>query len=151
MSRPGDMRPLEAVPGERPPKPRPAPVPEPEAAPYWAAAREGRLLVQHCARCDAHQLYPRQMCLRCHGPVTFVEASGRGTIYSFTVIRQNYARPFRDWIPYVVALVDLEEGPRLMTNVVGVDPEDVRIDMPVRARFEAVSEEAGIALFEPVA
>jgi uncharacterized OB-fold protein len=81
--------------------------------------------------------------------VAFVEASGRGTVYSFTVIRQNYARPFRDWIPYVVALVDLEEGPRLMTNLVDVDPEAVQIGMPVTARFEAVADVAGIALFAP--
>ena len=69
----------------------------------------------------------------------------------FTVIRQNYSRPFRDWIPYVVALVDLEEGPRVMTNIVGCDPEDVTIGMRVVARFEQVSDEAGIALFEPEA
>jgi hypothetical protein len=81
--------------------------------------------------------------------VAFVEASGRGTVYSFTVIRQNYARPFRDWIPYVVALVDLEEGPRLMTNLVDVDPEAVQVGMAVRATFEAVAEDAGIALFSP--
>ena len=72
-------------------------------------------------------------------------------MYSFTVIRQNYSRPFRDWIPYVVALVDLEEGPRVMTNIVGCDPDDVRIGMPVRASFEAVSDEAGIVLFGPTA
>jgi uncharacterized OB-fold protein len=143
------MRPLEAVPGDRPPKPRPAPVPEPEAAPYFTAALEGRLVVQRCDRCGAHQLYARPFCLACHGPVSWVDASGRGSIYSFTVIRQNYLRPFRDWIPYVVALVDLEEGPRLMTNVVGVDPDDVHIGMAVRARFEPVSEEAGLVLFAP--
>ena len=148
-TRPGDMRPLEPVPGERPPKPRPAPVPEPEAAEYWAAARQGRLLVQKCEDCGHFQLYPRPFCLECRGPVSWVEASGRGVVHSFTVIRQNHSRPFRDWMPYVVALVDLEEGPRLMTNVVGVDPDDVTIGMPVRARFEVVSDEAGIALFEP--
>lgn len=147
--RPGDMRPLPAVPGERPPKPRPAPLPEPEAAEYWKAARDERLVVQHCDACGHHQLYPRARCLACGGPVSWVEASGRGSVYSYTVIRQNYARPFRDWIPYVVALVDLEEGPRLMTNIVGCDPEAVAVGMAVRARFEAVSDEAGITLFEP--
>lgn len=148
-TRPGDMRPLEAVPGERPPKPRPAPNPEPESAEYWAALRDGRLLVQGCEDCGNAQLYPRDRCTRCRGPVSWVEASGRGTVYSFTVVRQQYQRPFRDWVPYVVALVDLDEGPRLMTNIVGVDPEEVSIGMAVRARFEPVSEEAGIALFEP--
>jgi len=149
QGRPGDMRPAEAVPGERPPKPRPAPVPEPEAEPYWAAARDGRLVVQQCQACGHRQLYPRQHCLVCRGEVTYIEASGRGTVYSFTVIRQNYSRPFRDWVPYVVALVDLEEGPRVMTNVVGCDPGDVQVGMAVRARFEVVSDDAGITLFEP--
>ena len=135
---------------ERPPKPRPAPIPDADSAPYWSAAHDGRLVVQRCTAVRRPQLYPRDRCLVCRGPVEWVEASGRGTVYSFTVIRQNYARPFRDWIPYVVALVDLEEGPRVMTNIVGCEPDAVRIGAcAVRARFEAVSEEAGIALFAP--
>jgi uncharacterized OB-fold protein len=112
----------------RPAKPRPAPVPDADSAPYWSAALEGKLLVQRCDSCGHFQ---------------------RGTVASWTVIRQNYSRPFRDWIPYVVALVDLEEGPRLMTNIVGCDPEEVQMGMKVVARFEAVSDVAGIALFEP--
>lgn len=136
-------------PEERPPKPRPAPVADHDSAPYWQALHDGRLLVQRCQNCHEFQLYPRDRCLACRGPVAFVEASGRGTIYSFTVIRQNYARPFRDWIPYVVALVDLEEGPRVMTNLVDCDPDAVQVGMPVEARFEVVSDDAGIALFTP--
>jgi uncharacterized OB-fold protein len=134
---------------DRPPKPRPAPVLDPDTAGYFEAARDGRLLVQRCEVCANTQLYARDRCLRCRGPLQWVEASGRGAVYSFTVIRQNYQRPFRDWLPYVVALVDLEEGPRVMTNIVDCDPESVHIGMAVRARFEAVSDEAGIALFEP--
>lgn len=134
---------------ERPPKPRPAPFPDPDSTEYWSAAHDGRLVIQQCERCGSRQLYPRDRCLECRGTVEWVEASGRGTIYSFTVIRQNYSRPFRDQIPYAVALVDLEEGPRVMTNVVGCDPDTLRIGMPVHAVFEAVSEQAGIALFRP--
>jgi len=131
------------------PKPRPAPVADAETEPYWTAAKEGRLVVQRCTTCGNHQLYPRWRCLRCRGEVQWVDASGGGTVYSFTVIRQNFARPFRELLPYVVALVDLDEGPRLMTNLVGCDPEDVRIGMPVRVTFEEVSEDASIPLFEP--
>jgi uncharacterized OB-fold protein len=134
---------------ERPPKPRPAPIADHDSAPYWQALHDGKLLVQRCRDCGEVQLYPRDRCLGCRGPVDFEEASGRGTVYSFTVIRQNYARPFRDWIPYVVALVDLEEGPRLMTNLVDCDPEAVEVGMAVVARFEVVSDDAGIALFAP--
>ena len=134
---------------ERPPKPRPAPFPDPDSTEYWSAAHDGRLVIQRCERCGSRQLYPRDRCLACRGPVEWVGASGRGTIYSFTVIRQNYSRPFRNQIPYAVALVDLEEGPRVMTNVTGADPDTLRIGMPVHAVFEAVSEQAGIALFTP--
>jgi uncharacterized OB-fold protein len=134
---------------ERPPKPRPAPVADPDSSEYWSAAHEGRLVLQRCESCDSYQLYPRDHCISCRGPVKWVEATGRGSVYSFTVIRQNHSRPFRDMIPYVVALVDLEEGPRVMTNIVGCEPENVAIGMPVRATFEQVSEEAGIALFTP--
>jgi len=134
---------------ERPPKPRPAPVPDADSAEYWAAAHDGRLVVQRCTNCHHRQLYPRDRCLVCRGPVEWDEASGRGTVYSYTVIRQNYSRPFRDWIPYVVALVDLEEGPRVMTNIVGCEPEAVTVGMAVKAHFEAVSDTAGIALFSP--
>jgi len=87
--------------------------------------------------------------MRCHGVVEWVTASGRGTVYSRTIIRQNPSRSFSHLLPFVVALVDLDEGPRLMTNIVGCIPEDVRIGDRVRVRFEAVSEAAALPLFEP--
>jgi uncharacterized OB-fold protein len=142
-------QPTAATGDPRPEKPRPAPVLDPDSAPYFSAAHDSRLVVQRCESCGKHQLYGRALCKFCGGEVAWVDASGRGTVATFTVIRQNYSRPFRDWIPYVVALVDLEEGPRVMTNIVGCDPDDVTIGMPVVARFEVVSDEAGIALFEP--
>jgi uncharacterized OB-fold protein len=124
-------------------------VPDPDSAPYWEGLRQGRLLVQRCTTCGHHQLYGRDRCTLDRGPVEWVEASGRGTVYSYTVIRQNHQRFFRDLLPYVVALVDLEEGPRVMTNLVEVDPEAVTVGLAVRATFEPVSEEAGVALFTP--
>jgi uncharacterized OB-fold protein len=130
------------------PKPRPAPRPDPESAPYWAASVEGRLVVQKCTSCGHHQLYARAHCLECRSPIEWVDASGRGTIYSYTVIRQNFSRAFKHLLPYVVALVDLDEGPRLMTNVVGCDPDDVQIGAAVQVRFEPVSEEAALPQFE---
>jgi uncharacterized OB-fold protein len=135
----------------RPPKPRPAPVPDADSAPYWSGGLEGRLMIQRCVACGHHQLYGRRRCLVCGAQVEWVEASGKGQIYSYTIIRQNFQRPFKDMVPYVVALVDLDEGPRVMTNIVDCDPEVVSIGQRVRARFEPVSEEAGIALFAPEA
>jgi uncharacterized OB-fold protein len=105
--------------------------------------------VQRCDRCGRHQLYGRPHCLSCFGPVAWVESSGRGTVHSFTVIRQSFARPFSEMIPFVVALVDLDEGARLMTNVVGCAPEDVRIGMPVQVEWEQVSDEAALPMFRP--
>jgi len=134
---------------QRPPKPRPAPGMDPETEPYWKATHDGRLLVQRCLPNGHHQLYPRWRCLRCRGEVGWVEASGRGTVYSFTIIRQNFSRSFKHLIPYVVALVELEEGPRLMTNIVGCPPEDVIVGMPVQVTFEPVSDEVSLALFQP--
>jgi hypothetical protein len=131
-------------------KPRPAPRPDPESASYWAASVEGRLVVQRCTACGHHQLYARAHCLACRSPVEWVDVSGRGTIYSYTVIRQNFSRAFRELLPYVVALVDLDEGPRLMTNIVNCEPGDVRVGMPVSVRFEAVSDEAALPMFEPL-
>jgi uncharacterized OB-fold protein len=132
------------------PKPRPAPVPDAEWSPYWAATLEGRLVVQRCTACGHAQLYARAHCLVCRHPVEWVDSAGRGTVYSFTVIRQNPSRSFRHLLPFVVALVDLDEGPRMMTNIVGSPPEQVRIGAPVRVRFEPVSENAALPLFELV-
>jgi uncharacterized OB-fold protein len=82
--------------------------------------------------------------------VRWEDASGFGTVYSFTVLRQHYSRSLRHLLPMVVALVDLAEGPRIMTNIVNVDPEDVRVGMPVEVYFERVSDHAALPFFAPV-
>ena len=78
----------------RPPKPRPAPIADHDSAPYWKALHDGQLLIQKCRDCHEFQLYPRDRCLACRGPVEFVEASGRGTIYSFTINSTDTAYHF---------------------------------------------------------
>ena len=129
-------------------KPRPAAVGDAESQPYWDAVRDGRLLVQRCTN-GHHQLYPRPHCIVCREPVEWVDASGRAAVYSYTVIHQNFARPWRDLIPYVVALVDLEEGPRLMTNIIGCEPADVRVGMAVRFRPEPAGDDGAVPVFQP--
>jgi uncharacterized OB-fold protein len=130
-------------------KPRPAPIPDAESAPFWSATLENRLLVQRCTACGHAQLYGRALCMNCHASaLEWVEACGRGTIYSRTIIRQNPSRSFRHMIPFVVALVDLDEGPRVMTNVVGSDPDAVAIGARVKVLFEPVSDAAALPLFE---
>ena len=90
-------------------KPRVAPIPDAESAPVWAGTGEGKLLVQECSSCGQRQLYGRSLCTNCHSAaLTWIESSGKGTIYSRTIIRQNPSRSFKHLIPFVVALVDLD-------------------------------------------
>ncbi len=115
---------------------------------YWEAAGRGELLIQRCP--NGHtQHYPRAVCIVCGESPSFAKASGRGTVYTYTVIRQNYAKPFRDELPYVVAMVDLEEGPRMLTNITDVAPEDVLIGMPVQAWFADAGDGIGVPFFRP--
>ena len=114
----------------------------PEAAPYWAAAAEGRLVLPVCDECGHHIWYPRAWCPVCgHGSVTWTELSGRGTVYTCTVIRKAMG-PWAAAAPYVGAYVELDEGPRILTNVVTDDPDLVHIGMAVTATFVPLSEEA---------
>ena len=130
--------------------PRPAPEITAHAAPFWKAAREGRLVIQQCPVCGHRQHYPRPWCTNClHEDVEFVDASGEGTIYTFTVIRRSPNPAFEARVPYVLAFVDLDEGVRLVTNVVDCDPESVRIGQRVRARFESIDDEHTVVLFAP--
>jgi hypothetical protein len=108
----------------------------PDTAPYWAAAAEGRLEIQRCNACGRHYFYPRPFCRYCFsGDVDWVAVSGRARLTSY-VITQNPLRGFEPVSP-VVAVVELDEGPRLMTNIVDIDPDPdlLVLDMPLRVRF----------------
>ena len=113
------------------------------SAPYWDATLRGELLIQRCPACGHAQHYPRAVCTECGETPEWERASGRGTVHTFTVIRQNHAKPFRELLPYVVAMVALDEGPMLMGNVVGCELDDVRIDLPVEVVFETVLDDDG--------
>lgn len=130
-------------------KPREAPAADLEIAPFWDATGEGRLLVQRCVPHGHTQLYGRAHCVTCRGEVRWEAASGFGSVYSFTVLRQHHSRSLRHLLPLVVALVDLDEGPRLMTNLVNVDPETVTVGMRVEVWFERVGEAAALPMFTP--
>lgn len=115
---------------------RPYPELDPETRPFWEALAEGRFELQRCTACGRHVFYPRLVCPHCGGgPLEWVSASGRGTVHSFTVVHR--APPaFAAEVPYVVALVDLEEGPRMMTRLLGAEPAEVHIGMPVQVAIE---------------
>jgi uncharacterized OB-fold protein len=112
------------------------PTPDLETQPYWDAAKEGKLLIKRCSACGRAHFYPRPFCPHCWSDeVDWEEASGRATLYTFTIVRRNDLPPFPDRVPYVAAVVDLEEGPRMMTNVEGCDPDDVEIGMDLVVAF----------------
>ena len=105
---------------------------------YWEGADRGELVLQRCRACETVQHRPRAVCARClSSDIEHFVASGLGTVYTFTVTHQNQMPGFRDACPYVLAYVDLEEGPRLMTNIVDCDPEAVSIGMAVEVDFAA--------------
>jgi uncharacterized OB-fold protein len=117
------------------------PQPDLETQPYWDAARDRRLLIKHCNACGQDFFYPRTHCPNCWSADTeWKEANGRGRVYTFTIVYQNDLPPFNERVPYVVAIVELEEGVRMTSNIEGVAPEDVRCDMPVQVAFR---EEGG--------
>jgi uncharacterized OB-fold protein len=128
----------------------PVPVPRtgaaPELAEFWRAAGEGRLLLRRCDDCGHPIWYPRAFCPDCGSLRTsWSQASGRGHVYSFTVVHRSTVPGYREVVPYVVAYVELAEGPRVLTNLVDCDPGDVRIGMAVSVVFHDAG--AGMALF----
>jgi len=115
---------------------------------FWEALAEHRLLIQRCAGCGALRHPPRPMCPRCHSlEWDVIESSGLGTVYSCVIPHHPPLPWFPD--PFVVALVDLDEGTRLVTNVVGIEPEAVAVGMRVRVRFEHFDDGLVLPLFEP--
>jgi uncharacterized OB-fold protein len=121
-----------------------------ESRGYWEALARHELYVQRCRDCGTKRFYPRALCPACLSSATeWVRASGRGTVYTFTVTYQNQAPGYRDALPYVLAMVELAEGVRLMTNVVECAPETVRVGMPVEVVFEDVTPEITLPKFRP--
>jgi hypothetical protein len=128
------------------------PTPTPETAPYWEACREQKLLIQRCSACGHYQFYPRILCTECASrKVEWVAAAGRGKVVSFTIVRQAIASAYVAEVPYVVALIQLDEGPTMMSNVIQCDAERVACGMPVEVIFEAWSEEITVPKFRPLA
>jgi len=123
---------------------RPAPRPEAWERPFFEAAARGELWYQRCPACDRAQFYPRPACTACGAECEWALASGRGQVHTFTVVRQSSARGFKGDVPYVVAMIDLEEGVRMMGNVLDCETDDVAVGTPVEA--VAIEFEEGLAL-----
>jgi uncharacterized OB-fold protein len=120
--------------------------------PYWDGARAGHLLLQRCRSCATFIHYPRAWCPRCWGTdLEWVESRGRGRVVTFTVVHQAPFESYAAEVPYVLAVVRLEEGPQMMTNVVGISPAQVRIDLAVEVVFEEREGGFRVPLFRPIA
>lgn len=128
---------------------RPIPAVDKSSSEFWQRCRHGRLSVQKCPMCGHLQFYPRLICGQCGADPELIDVSGAGTVYTYTVVRHNGAPAFRDEVPYVLAMVELLEGPMIMGNVTACRPEDVTIGMQVVVDFVPVSEHIGIPMWRP--
>ena len=129
---------------------RPIPAITAEMRPFYDAARRGELVVQRCRGCGALRFPARALCSDCLAvDAEWAPVTGRGEVYSFNVMHQIYHPGFAAEVPYAVVLVQLAEGPRLLSNLVGIAPDAIRIGMPVRVVFEDVSDEVTLPKFAP--
>lgn len=123
----------------------------PETQRFWDACRERKLLIQQCRDCKKYQTYYRAFCCHCwSSALDDVVVSGEGTVWAMTVAYQNKTPGWADFVPYVLAAVELREGVKLMTNIINCDPESVRVGTPVKVTFVDATDEVTIPYFEPV-
>jgi len=135
---------------ENVPAPKPVPVPDELSKPFFEGAREHRLMIQRCNQCHMFQVPGRFVCDECLGDdLAWVEASGRGTVFSFVIMHQRYNPGFAAEIPYNIATVELKEGPRLLTNLINIANDDIRVGLPVKVSFEDISQDISLPKFEP--
>ncbi len=131
-------------------RPRPRPTPTPLSQAFWDATARGEFLIQRCRRCETAVFYPRYNCTACGSPeLDSAPAAGTGSVYTFTIARRPTHPAFADRVPYVIAVVELDEGPHVTTNIVGCAPEDVRIGMPVEVTYEEPADGIALPLFRP--
>lgn len=128
---------------------RPLPKPTPETEHYWEGTRTGELRLQSCSACDNTYFPPRPFCPKCGSKdVSIIKSSGKGTLYSYVI---NHLPTPGFTPPFAIAVVELDEGPRLMTNIVGCEQttEALQLDMPLEVTFEKMSDEISLPMFKP--
>jgi uncharacterized OB-fold protein len=131
---------------------REVPTVEDETREYWEAAKHGRLLVKHCNACGRPHHYPRPFCPFCWSEdVAWREVSGRGTVYTYSIVYRNDLEPFSEWGTYVPAVIELEEGPRLMTTIVDCPHDELAVGMRVEVVFRDLTDEWAAPDFRPAA
>jgi len=117
---------------------------------FWEGCKQHLLKIQKCGSCGFVRFPPSFICPRCHSTETeWISASGKGSVYTFTVNHVAFHPAFQEDLPYVVAVVKLDEGPHMLTNIVGCEPAHVRCDMPVEIAWEDVTDEFSLPKFRP--
>ena len=129
---------------------KPLPHPNEVSQPFWDAAKRHELQIQRCNACGTYIFYPREACPEClAADLIWIPVSGKGKLYSYTIAQAPTHPAFADDVPYVIAIVELEEGPHITTNLVSCPPDQVAIGMPVVASFEDVNAEMTLVKFRP--
>jgi hypothetical protein len=130
---------------------KPVPVVNSWTMNFWESADKGKLMIQRCQECGGYIFYPRMSCPFCFSDsIEWVESSGRGTVYSYTVVQSNAPSAFIADMPFVIAIVRLEEGVQMLTNIVGCSPDEVCCEMPVQVTFERLAEGVSLPKFSPI-
>ncbi len=132
--------------------PIPPPVPQPESDFYWEKCKAHELWLRHCKACDTAYFYPRDICPECFSRDTdWIHSSGRGTLHTFCIAHRGPTAAFRDRAPYICAIVELEEGARMPTNLVEVepDPESIKVGMALEVVFDDLNEKISLPKFRP--
>jgi uncharacterized OB-fold protein len=129
---------------------KPLPHLDEENRAFWEALQRHELYVQRCRDCGDVRYHPRAQCTQCLSPRTeWVKSSGRGKVYTFTATYQNQAPGWRESLPYIMSWVELDEGVKMLTNLIDCRPEDVKIGMPVEVVYEDVTPQVTLAKFRP--
>ncbi|MGO9823244.1 MAG: Zn-ribbon domain-containing OB-fold protein [Solirubrobacteraceae bacterium] len=127
---------------------RPVPLADDHSQHYWTAAERGELLIQRCGRCGAHQFYPRRHCVACMAAdPQWVQACGRGRLHTYSVVHRATNPEFGDDCPYVFAIVELDEGPRISTRIVDAPLDALRCDAPVVLRAPSGDDHPALPYF----
>ena len=127
---------------------RPLPPVVPRMKPFWAAASVGRLTIQRCAVCSRAYFPAVDLCNEClEGQLEWIDVSGKGVVFSYVVMHQVYHAAFAERVPYAVAEIKLDEGPRMVSNVVGCPPDELHVGMPVEVIFEKQDDTISLPLF----
>ncbi len=130
---------------------KPLPQPNPDTKPFWDTCRQHELRFQKCLSCG-HVRWPASIiCPRCYSKeARWIKSNGKGIVYTYTVYHQVFHKAFEKDVPYVTAIIELEEGPHFLSNIVDCSPEEVYCDMPVEVIWEDIDEAFSLPKFKPV-